>query len=276
MTQKEQERREFWRQQMDEGNEFMESVKQYPVEECCEKCVSLQDAVDSTKVEVMFSDSDIIPGTERQFYLRTGLIPHFLAAANEMNDRGFVMKVEDAYRSRAMQKGLALMETLFDAVVQRLLWEHEGRLPPLPALVKRLGVLIASCPKTGTHMSGSALDISVFDRANGSEIDRGAPYLELSDITSMSSPFIDSQCRSNRIMITEIMRKHHFIEYPYEFWHYSSGDAIAELVLQSGKPVRYGPVDINPLTNEVTSIEHPTEPLNSDNDIQAIIRRRLV
>ena len=80
MNQKEQDRREFWKQQMDDGYDFMEAVKRYPVEECSEKCVSLQDAADDAQVEMIFSDSDILPGTERQFYLRTGLIPHFLAA----------------------------------------------------------------------------------------------------------------------------------------------------------------------------------------------------
>ena len=270
-----QARREFWKQQMDEGFDFMESILKYPVEECFEELTSLRNAVDEAKIEVVFSGTQIVPGLDRQFYLRAGLIPCFLAAAREMNDRGMILKVEDGYRSRAMQKELALKQTIFDTVVSRVVWEHNGQAPPFSSIRKRLGVLIAWCPKVGTHMSGSAIDISVLNHDTGEEVDRGAPYLELSELTPMSSPFIDQRCRSNRDMITSLMRRHGFIAYPYEFWHYSSGDAFAELLLSSGKPGRYGPVHRDTATNTITVIENPSEPLNTDNEIAERIEQAL-
>ena len=268
-------RRNFWKQQMDEGFEFMESVMRYPVEECSEGFASLKDASFEANIEVVFSDTQIIPGLDHQFYLRKGLIPQFIAVAKEMNDRGLILKVEDAYRSRKMQKELALEGTIIDKVVQILIWEYNGQLPPLSSIVNRLGVLIASCPKAGTHMSGSAVDISVLNRDNGIEVDRGAPYIELSELTPMSSPFIDQQCRRNREMINLLMRKHNFIEYPYEFWHYSSGDAFAELLLCSDRPGRYGPVDRDLVTNNITTIENPLVPLNTDDEIQERIEQAM-
>ena len=43
-------------------------------------------------------------GLPRRFYLRDGLIAQCVAAAAEMNRRGWVLKVEDAYRTPQMQQ----------------------------------------------------------------------------------------------------------------------------------------------------------------------------
>ena len=236
MKDNDERRREFWKHQMDEGYKFMNSVMQYPVKECNEKLCSLKNAVDSESIEVVFSDTHIAPGLIRLFYLRQGLIPQFVAVAREMNEQGLILKIEDAYRNREMQKQLAVKETVLDQVAQRLIWECNGKLPSHSFIANRLRVLVAHCPKTGTHMSGSALDISVLNRNDGSEVDRGGSYLELSELTPMSSPFISKQCRSNRQMINSIMRRHEFVAYPYEFWHYSSRDTFANLLMQTGIP----------------------------------------
>lgn len=252
---------------MDEGYRFIESVLRYPIEECNENLCSLKDTVDDDSVEVVFSDTQIAPGLARQFYLREGLIPQFGAVARGMNDQGLVLKVEDAFRDREMQKRLALKEAIIDQLAKRLMWECRDELPSPSFITKRLRVLIAHCPKTGTHMSGSAIDISVLNRDDGKEMDRGAPYLELSELTPMSSPFADEQCRTNRQMINSIMREHNFVAYPYEFWHYSSRDAFAELLMCSDVSGRYGPVDMDAESGSVTAIENPMAPLNTDDEI---------
>jgi D-alanyl-D-alanine dipeptidase len=260
-------RRAFWKRRMDEGRRFMEAVARYPVEECGEGLRPLRDAAREAGVEVAFSDTETVPGFPRLFFLREGLIARFVAAARAMNERGWVLKVEDAHRNRQMQKRLAVKEQVIAQVARRLLWECGGRRPS-PALIRgRLQVLVAHCPKTGTHMSGSALDISVLKRDDGSEVDRGAPYLEMSELTPMSSPYVSDECRRTRRAISAIMQAQGFIAYPYEFWHYSSGDAIAELILGSGTPGRYGPVDMDPGTTRVRAIEDACAPLNTEREI---------
>ena len=71
------------------------------------------------------------------------------------------------------------------------------------------------------------------------------------------------------------MESHGFMTYPWEFWHYSKGDAYAEYFLKSGKPARYGAVDWNEVNRSVTPIQNPDEPLNSDADIQFEIGQAL-
>ncbi|MFC1608145.1 M15 family metallopeptidase, partial [Candidatus Latescibacterota bacterium] len=265
----------YWQTSMDAGQDFMDQVTDYPVDECDERMFPLHNLVAEAGVEVAFSDTKILPGLDRLFWLREGLVTQFIAAAREMNRIGWMLKIEDAYRSRAMQKGLALKQGLFDTVMTRLMWENGGTLPSQEVIRDRLGVLIARCPKTGTHMSGSALDISVLIRANGKEIDRGAPYLEMSELTPMESPFVSDECRRNREAITAIMSGHGFIAYPYEFWHYSAGDAIAELLIGSGTPGRYGAVDMDEITGVLTAIDNPTEPMNTDEEISARFQEAL-
>jgi hypothetical protein len=135
--------------------------------------------------------------------------------------------------------------------------------------------MIASRPKVGTHMSASAMDISVLRRDDRTEIDRDGYYPELCERTPMNSPYISAEARRNRVEITRLMGKHGFMTYPWEFWHYSKGDAYAEYFLKSGKPARYGAVDWNEADKSVATIEHPDEPLSSDAEIQSEIELAL-
>ena len=71
-------------------------------------------------VEVAFSDLPHADGSPRLFWLRTSLMPRFLAVARAMNDRGWVLKVEDAYRTPAMQRALGTRPALFAAILEKV------------------------------------------------------------------------------------------------------------------------------------------------------------
>lgn len=269
-------RRAYWTSQLEEAHAFMQRVTEYPVAECGEKMAALPQAARDAGVEVEFSTRKHALGMERLYYLRQGQIDSFLGAAQEMNRRGWVMKVEDGYRSRRMQKFVGRQPHVFDAVLQSVVWELGGQTPSPDFFLRRSMTLIALMPKIGTHMSGSAIDISVFDRQSRQEIDRGGPYLEMSEKTPMLSPFVSADARQNRIEITAIMRRHGFVEYPYEFWHYNSGDAYAALLLKSGQPARYGAIDWSgPADNAVTPIANPCEPLNTPEEMRQEIEASL-
>jgi zinc D-Ala-D-Ala dipeptidase len=230
------------------------------------------DAVAGAGVEVAFSERPHVQGLPRLYLLRAGLIDDFIDCAREMNERGWVLKVEDAFRTLAMQKHLARAPYTFDVVLERLLWECNGAHPPVDLVMRRVGALVAAAPKVGTHMSGSAIDISVLDRANGEEIDRGRPYLEMSELTPMDSPFISAVARANRAAITALMGRHGFVTYPWEFWHYNQGDAYDHFLNQTGQAARYGAVHVNLADGRVQTIEEPLTPLNSHAEIEGEMR----
>jgi zinc D-Ala-D-Ala dipeptidase len=267
--------RKYWAEQFDEAYSFMMRAVDCPVAECGERLISLPGAAREAGVEVAFSERPHAQGLPRIFVLREGQLARFVDAARRLNRRGWVMKVEDGYRTRTMQKQLGLMPALFDLVLRKVVWELGGQMPEPDFLFQRLLTLVAQIPKTGTHMSGSAVDISVFERGTSTEVDRGVPYLEMSHLTPMNSPFISPEARRNRQEITAIMRESGFVEYPYEFWHYSSGDAYEQFFLDTGLPARYGAVDFDAASGKVTPIKKPEQPLNSLEEIQTEIQAAL-
>jgi D-alanyl-D-alanine dipeptidase len=257
---------------MERAHAFMTAILAYPVADCGEALVPLRESAGAAGVEVCFAGSRIAGGLDRQFYLREGLISSFLGVARDMAARGWVLRVEDGYRSRAMQRALTRKAGLFEAIVDRVRWECGGADPDAALLFRRLSVLVATIPKIGTHMSGSALDISVIDAATGQPVDRGAPYLEMSELTPMDSPFVPDAALANRAAITALMVRHGFVAYPFEFWHYSQGDAFDACLNGTGRPARYGAVDLAGPNGAVQPITDPLEPLISPRELARTAR----
>ncbi len=268
ITGSEDARRAYWADQLDEADVFMSRILEYPVEECGEPLDSMAGAARAAGVEVAFSDRPHVAGLPRLYLLRRGLMDAFLAAAREMNRRGWVLKVEDAYRTLEMQRGLSFQPRLFATVLEKVCWECRGALPPAALLRKRLGALLAQAPKVATHMSGSAMDISVLWRDSGAELDRGAPYLTLSECTPMESPYVSAQAREHRLAITALMARHGFTTYPWEFWHYNAGDAYSALLTRSTQPARYGAVHAAASGGSVTPVADPSARLISEAEVQ--------
>ena len=268
-------KRNYWASQLDEAHAFMMRGLECPVADCGERLVSLTDAVRDAGVEVAFSERPHVHDLPRIFVLREGQIVGFVDAARRLNRRGWVLRVEDGYRSRTMQKDIGLLPVVFDVILRKVVWELDGRTPGSDILFKRLLTLCAQIPKTAPHMAGAAIDMSVLERGSSAEVDRGGPYLEMSELTPMNSPFISPQAKRNRQEITAIMRESGFVEYPYEFWHYGSGEVLEECVRRTGRPMRYGAVDYDASTGQVTPIEEPRKPLNSLEEIRAEIQASL-
>ena len=268
-------RRAYWTRQLDEAYDFMTRALEYPVAECGEPLASLPDAASTASVEVVFATTKAVDDLDRLMFLRQGLIEPFVGAAREMNERGWVLKVEDALRTPLLQKKLARKPVVFDAILQAVIWETGGQVPSVQFMARRVAGLSAANAKVGTHVAGCAIDISVLDRDTGAELDRGGPYIEISALTPMASPFASPEARRNREQITAVMAAHGFVAYPYEFWHYNQGDAYDELINNTRRPARYGPIDFDPLTSSVTPIANPTEPLNSPAEIEWEISQAL-
>lgn len=270
-------RRAFWTQQMDTAYEFMAQMRTYPVQECGENLRSMPEAASNAGVEVTFSTSKIAGDLDRVFFLRAGLIPNFIAAARAMNERGWILRIEDGFRTLEMQTALSRKPSVFDAILKSTMWELDGQQPEPEFLLKRLAVLTATRPKVGTHMSGSAIDISVWNRDTQTEVERGGPYLEMSELTPMHSPFVSQQALDNRGAITEIMERNGFVAYPFEFWHYNSGDAYGEFLTKTGVPARYGAIHLDQKTGQVTPVTDPDEALQTpavmQREMQAALAR---
>jgi D-alanyl-D-alanine dipeptidase len=242
---------------MNEAHVFMERLRRHPVRECGEPMVCVPDAAASAGVLIDFPPGLKVGTFERVFWLRASITERILAVAEAMLARGFLLRIEDAFRSLAVQAQGAQSDFMFEAVLQKVRWELGGDWPSAELLCRRISVLTATTPRCANHMSGSALDISVRTYPGRRKVDRGGPYLEMSEKTPMFSPFISAEARRNREWINEAMAARGFRPYPYEFWHYSHGDADWALITGSDAPAQFGPVDLDLRTGSVTPVTDP-------------------
>jgi D-alanyl-D-alanine dipeptidase len=254
-------RRQSWIEYMDRSHALFTAMLKYPVAECGERFASIPDAAQAAGVEMHFSETKIAGQFERIFFIREGLIEDLIAIGRDMNARGWILKIEEGFRTKEMQTALGRNPAVFDRIIAMLQWENHGAPPPLELVNKRLTCLVANYPVSGTHMSGAAVDISVIHRDDRAEVWRGAPYLTMSEVTPMDSPFVSAADQQNRRAITQIMERHGFLHYPGEFWHYNKGDALYQFMMKSGKPGRYGPVHWDARTNSVTPYDDYFAPL---------------
>ncbi len=254
-------RRAYWADQMQAGYELIQRILTMEVRECGEGFASIPDAAQVAGVEMLFSETKIAGELDRIYFMRESLVKDVIAVGRAMNDRGWILKIEDGYRTLEMQGTLVRKPELFDAILRKCIWEFGG-IPPVELVFRRALVLIANIPKIGTHMSGSAIDISVFRRNDGSEVWRGNPYLEMSERTPMRSPFVEPEALQNRLEIMGMLEAQGFIHFPFEFWHYNQGDAMGNILTGRTEPARFGPVHWDPQTNRVTAVTDPLSPLN--------------
>jgi D-alanyl-D-alanine dipeptidase len=257
----EEARRRFWIEYMERSHALLSAMMKYPVSECGEGFAAIPEAVHAAGVEMLFSDTKIAGKFDRIFFIREGLIGDLIAIGHDMNARGWMLKIEEGFRTREMQTALGRNPAVFDRIIAMCQWENGGEPPPLELVSKRLTCLVANYPAVGTHTCGAAVDISVFRRDDGQEVARGVPYLTMSEVTPMDSPFVSAEEQQNRRAITEIMERHGFLHYPGEFWHYNKGVALYQMMSQTGQPGRYGPVQWDAAGNTVTPYKDYLAPL---------------
>ena len=90
----------------------------------------------------------------------------------------------------------------------------------------------------------------------------------------MASPFVTPEARRNRAWTNDIFAAGGFLPYPYEFWHFSHGDADYELAAGSGQVARYGPVEWDPATRAVTPVANPHRNLLPADAVHDFLRRK--
>ena len=90
-------RRAYWTEQMELGYAMVEKLIAFPVNECGEGFASLADAAAAANVEMQFSTSKIAGDLDRVFYMRESLVRDVVAIGRDMNERGWILKIEDGF-----------------------------------------------------------------------------------------------------------------------------------------------------------------------------------
>ncbi len=234
--------RAYWTEQMEAAYAFMQRLLEYPLQECGEPLISLREKAQEAGVRMSFPPGKKLGLFDRVFYVRQSLVEKLLRVAEAFLTAGYVLQFEDAYRTPQTQASGARSAYVIRSVLRKVIWELDGGTLTAEFVLRRLAAWTATTLKFANHTSGSAVDITLLD-ASGSPSDLGGPYPHLSHQTPMASPFISRQARRSRTMMCDLLAAEDFVPYPFEFWHFSCGDADAEMISGTGRPGRFGPVE---------------------------------
>ena len=181
--------------------------------------VLLSDYVPSIVQEIRYHSTynfigDRIDGYEQPCAIITKEAARALkAVANEMNVKGYRLKVFDAYRPAT-------------AVKHFVLWGIEDldqRMKPFfyPDLNKTELFELGYIASQSSHSRGSTVDLTLLDMETGKEVDMGSPFDFFSEISHPDYKDITEEQYNNRMMLQNVMVKHGFEPIDCEWWHFT-------------------------------------------------------
>ena len=184
--------------------------------------VLLSDFVPSIVQEIRYHSTynfigDRIDGYEEPCALLTIEAARALkSVANEMNVRGYRLKVFDAYRPAT-------------AVKHFVLWGIEDtdiRMKPYfyPGLAKTERFEKGYIAKQSSHSRGSAVDLTLLDMKSGKELDMGSPFDFFGEISHPDFRGITPEQFNNRMMLQQCMVRNGFTPLDCEWWHFMLAD----------------------------------------------------
>ena len=135
------------------------------------------------------------------------------AVSNEMNVKGFRLKIFDAYRPAT-------------AVKHFVLWGIEDldqKMKPFfyPDLEKTELFEQGYIASKSSHSRGSTVDLTLLDMATGKEVDMGSPFDFFSEISHPDYKDITYEQYENRMILKNVMIKHGFEPIDCEWWHFT-------------------------------------------------------
>ena len=133
--------------------------------------------------------------------------------SNEMNVRGYRLKIFDTYRPAR-------------AVRHFVLWGIEDldlRMKPFfyPDLEKQALFSEGYIASQSSHSRGSTVDLTLLDMSTGKEVDMGSPFDMFSEISHPDYRGITEEQYSNRMVLRQSMIRNGFEPIDCEWWHYT-------------------------------------------------------
>ncbi|MBR3149694.1 MAG: M15 family metallopeptidase [Eubacterium sp.] len=181
--------------------------------------VLLSDYVPSIVQEIRYYSTynfigDRIDGYEQPCAIITKEAARALkAVSNELNVKGFRLKVFDAYRPAT-------------AVKHFVLWGIEDldqRMKPFfyPDLEKTELFEQGYIASKSSHSRGSTVDLTLLNMETGKEVDMGSPFDFFSEVSHPDYRGITDEQYANRMMLQSVMVKHGFEPIDCEWWHFT-------------------------------------------------------
>ena len=152
-------------------------------------------------------------------YLRRSVAQALLKAAKHFNNIGYGLKVESTYRSLAEQKIKFKRR-------YKLLKKQYPKLTK-DEIIELAGTYTGAIPVLAAHTAGAAVDVLLIDLKTGDLIDFGVPYPHGGVEAHGDYRGFNKPITQNRQVLRKGMEKFGFVNYPFEYWHFSIGDVCA-------------------------------------------------
>ena len=135
------------------------------------------------------------------------------AVSNEMQVKGYRLKVFDAYRPAC-------------AVRHFVLWGLEDldlRMKPFfyPELEKQELFMKGYIASQSSHSRGSTIDLTLLDMKTGKEVDMGSPFDLFSPVSHPDYRGITEEQYENRMLLQKAMMRGGFLPIDCEWWHFT-------------------------------------------------------
>ena len=135
------------------------------------------------------------------------------AVSNELNVKGYRLKVFDAYRPAC-------------AVRQFVMWGIEDldlRMKPYfyPDLEKQELFAKGYIASQSSHSRGSTVDLTLLDMSTGKELDMGSPFDLFSERSHPDSKEVSEEQYENRMLLQAAMIRNGFLPFDCEWWHFT-------------------------------------------------------
>ncbi len=184
--------------------------------------VLLSDYVPSAIQEIRYFSTynfigDRIDGYEQPVAIITKEAARALkAAANELNVKGYRMKIYDAYRPATAVKHFVVWG--IEDLDQRM------KLFFYPDLEKQALFELGYIASKSSHSRGSTVDLTLLDMETGKEADMGSPFDYFSEVSHPDYKGVTDEQYANRMMLRNVMLKHGFEPIDCEWWHFTLAD----------------------------------------------------
>ncbi len=184
--------------------------------------VLLSDYVPSVIQEIRYFSTynfigDRIDGYEQPVAIITKEAARALkAVSNEMNVKGYRLKVFDAYRPAISVKHFVMWG----------IEDLDQRMKPFfyPDLEKTQLFEKGYIASKSSHSRGSTVDLTLLDMETGREIDMGSPFDFFSEVSHPDFKGVTDAQYDNRMLLQSVMVKHGFNPIDCEWWHFTLND----------------------------------------------------
>ncbi|TXX97120.1 M15 family metallopeptidase [Vibrio mimicus] len=173
-------------------------------------------------------DYNVKPSRRNLFIARKSVVNRLILASLSLPD-GIYLSIKETYRPKSFQSFIYNRR-----VIQ--LFCSEKHLTLTSAEVHKLAAEYIAPPGVAGHPTGGAVDVSLVDELNN-EINLGCIYDEDSTVSEgrcySFCNELERDAIENRKILFECMNRAGFINYPYEWWHWSYGDKYWAVVVNA-------------------------------------------